>query len=358
MSSLINPANLTFNGEEIKTMAEAIMEKVFTKPAITEFHTIEEDIVAKKQIAFLGLLNKITKKDAGCGTGVTTTNIPMSEKFWDPEQVKIWLQQCHRDLEASFWVYAKNRGLNVADLTATDFARFVVDRMSDAAFEDALRIVWFNDTAAGNYNSSPAGVITNGVSLGDYNIIDGLWKQLFAIVAADSTRRVTIAANAEATFALQDSVLNASNGIAAKNIFNSLMNNADYRLRGASDKVLIATQSLVDAYANYLESVGVDASYVRIENGFSTLRYRNLEIIGFDFWDRTIRADFSNGTKWFLPHRAVLTTKSNLAVGFDASSGVSDFDVFYDKTTELTNFKGAYKVDAKVLEDYMIQVAY
>ena len=356
--SLINPANLTFNGEEIKTMAEAIMKQKFEKPAITEFHTIEEDIVAKKQIAFLGRLNKITKKDAGCGTGVTTTNIPMSEKFWDPEMVKIWLQQCHRDLEASFWVYAKNRGLNIADLTATDFARFVIERMSDAAFEDALRIVWFNDTAAGNYNSSPAGVITNGVSLGDYNIIDGLWKQLFAIVAATPARRVTIAANAEATFALQDSVLNANDGVAAKNVFNSLFNTADYRLMAAQDKVLIASQSLVNAYANYLESQGNDASFIRIENGFSVLRYRDLEIIGFNFWDRTIRADFSNGTKWFLPHRAVLTTKSNLAVGFDASSGVSDFDVFYDKTTELTNFKGAYKVDAKVLEDYMVQVAY
>ena len=356
--SLINPSQLTFNGEEIKAMAEAIMEAVFVKPAITEFHTVEEDIVAKKQIAFLGKLNKITKKDLGCGTGVTTTTIPMSEKFWDPEQVKLWLQQCHRDLEDTFWVYAKQRGLNVADLTPTDFARFVVERMSDAAYEDALRIVWFNDKNAANYNSSPAGVITNGVSLGDYNIIDGLWKQLFAIATATPARRVTISANAEATFALQDSALNASNGIAAKNIFQDLMNKADYRLRGAADKVLIASQSLVDAYANYLESVGVDASFVRIENGFSTLRYRNLEIIGFDFWDRTIRADYSNGTKWFLPHRAVLTTRSNLAVGFDASSGVSDFDVFYDKTTELTNFKGAYKVDAKVLEDYMVQVAY
>jgi hypothetical protein len=356
--SLINPATLTFNGEEIRSISEAVIERLFTKPDVTAFHTIYENIVAKKQIAFLGRLSKITKKDNGCGTGITTPTIPSSEKFWLPENVKIWIQQCASDLYESFLVYGMNNGIDKYDLTASDFATFVVERMSDGALEDLYRIVWFNDTDAANYNSSPAGVITNGVSLGDYNIIDGMWKQLFAIASADTARRVTIAANAEATTSLQYSVLNASNGVAAKNVFNSLVNTADYRLKGAADKVIVSTQSLVDAYANYLESQGNDASFVRIEGGFSTLRYRNQEIIGFDFWDRTIQADFNNGTKLFLPHRAIMTTKSNLAVGFDASSGVSDFKVFYDDMTETNNFKGAYKVDAKVLEDYMVQVAY
>jgi hypothetical protein len=356
--AIFNPSQLTFNGEEIKSISEAVLETVFEKPAITEFHTIEENIVAKKQIAYLGLLSKITKKDAGCGTGATSKQIPMAEKFWDPEQVKIWLQLCHTELEDSFMVYAKQRGINYADVTPTDIAAFVVQRMSDAGFEDALRLVWFNDKNAANVGDTPTGTITTGVSIADYNIINGLWKQIFEIVAADPARRETIAANAEATKALQDSVLEASNGIAAKNVFNDLVNGADYRLRSAPDKVIVATQSLVDSYANYLESVGVDSSFIRIENGFSTLRYRNLELIGFDFWDRTIRADFDNGTKWHLPHRAILTTKSNLLVGVDASSAIANFNVFYDPTTELNNFKGGYKVDAKIREDYMIQVAY
>lgn len=356
--AIFNPSQLTFNGEEIRSIAEAVIEKIFEKPAVTEFHTVQENIVAKKQIAYLGKLAKITKKDAGCGTGNTSKNIPMSEKFWDPEQVKIWLQMCHTEVEDSFMVYAKQRGIDYADITPTDIARFVADRMTDAGIEDLFRIVWFNDKDAANVDDSTPGNITAGVSVADYNIINGLWKQIFAIVAVTPARRFTIAANGEATFALQDSVLNASNGVAAKNVFNGLMNGADYRLRGAQNKVIVATQSLVDAYANYLESVGVDASFTRIEEGFTTLRYRGLEIIGFDFWDRTIRADFSNGTKWHLPHRAVLTTRENLAVGVDAASGIANFDIFYDKTSELNNFKGGYKVDAKVIEDYMIQVAY
>jgi hypothetical protein len=356
--AIFNPSQLTFNGEEIRSISEAVIESIFEKPAITEFHRIEENIVAKKQIAYLGLLSKITKKDAGCGTGATSKNIPMSEKFWDPEQVKIWLQLCHTELEDSFMVYAKQRGIDYADITPTEVAAFIVDRMTDGGIEDALRIVWFNDKNAANVDDSTPGLITSGVSVADYNIINGLWNQIFAIVTATPARRFTIAANAEATKASQDSTLLASNGVAAKNVFNGLMNGADYRLRSARDKVIVATQSLVDAYANYLESVGVDASFVRIEEGFTTLRYRGLEIIGFDFWDRTIRADFDNGTKWHLPHRAILTTKSNLVVGVDASGAIANFDVFYDKTTELNNFKGGYKVDAKVLEDYMIQVAY
>lgn len=355
---IFNPSQLTFNGEEIRSFAEAVIETLFEKPGINEFHQVYEDIITKKQIAYLGTLSKITKKDAGCGTGATSKTIPMSEKFWDPEQVKVWLQLCHTEIEDTFMVYLKQKGIEYADVTPTQIATFIVERMSDAAYEDALRIVWFNDKDATNVDGSPAGTITSGVSIADYNIIDGLWKQLFAIGTATPARVIPIAANGQATFALQDSTLLASNGVAAKEVFNGLMNGADYRLRGAADKVIVSTQSLVDAYANYLESVGVDASFVRIENGFSTLRYRNTEIIGFDFWDRTIRADFSNGTKWHLPHRAILTTKSNLGVGFDASSAVSMFNIFFDNVTELNNFKGGYKVDAKVIEDYMVQLAY
>jgi hypothetical protein len=352
--AIINPSDLTFNGEEIRSIREAIQEAVFAKPAVSEFHTIYEDIVTKKQIAFLGRLGKVTREDQGCSSTPGSHTITNSEKFWEPVRFEIWLQECYTNLESTFFVWAKKRGLNEPDLTGTDFAAFIVDRMSDAMLEDAIRIAWLSDTTAESVDSTPSGILSTGVNPLDYNAIDGFWKQLFAIGTAAPSQVYTITENVAASKAAQDN-LAANRAFLA---FQGLMNKADYRLRGAQDKVILCTMSLIDNYANYLESQGNDASFIRIEQGFSTLRYRNLEIIGVDLWDRYIRADFDNGTTYDVPHRAVLTTRGNIALGIDAASALADIDQWFERKDKTTNFRAGYKMDAKILEDYMVALAY
>jgi len=349
---ILDPSDLTFNGQEARDIGEAVIESIFENPAVADLMTVYDGIVTKKQIPFLGTLSKITKKDAGCGSGVSSNNIPMTEKFWEPENLKIWLQLCAEDLLNSFWVYAQRLGMDRSDVTGTTIASFVVERMTAAAQEDLLRIIWFNDKDAENV--ADGGVIKNGVSLTDYTIIDGLWKQIFAVVAGDASRYYEINENTEATKVLQ-LALDADR---AFKVFQNLMSGADSRLKSAPDKIIICTTTLLENYAAYLESQNADASFIRIENGYSTLRYRNVTVYGMDFWDRTIQADFDNGTTYDLPHRALLTTKMNLAVGSDKLADAETFKVYYSEDTELNNFKGKYRVDAKLMQDYLIQVAY
>jgi hypothetical protein len=349
---ILNPSDLTFNGQEAKDIGEAVIESIFENPAVADLMTVYDGIVTKKQIPFLGTLSKITKKDAGCGSGVSSNNIPMTEKFWEPENLKIWLQLCAEDLLNSFWVYAQRLGMDRSDVTGTTIASFVVDRMTAAAQEDLLRIIWFNDKDA--LNVDDGGVITDGVSLTDYNIIDGLWKQIFQVVSSFPERRFTITENAGVSKSAQ-LALAATAGL---KVFQGLMAKADSRLKSAPDKIIICTTTILENYAVYLETQGMDASFIRIENGYSTLRYRNVTIYGMDFWDRTIQADFDNGTTYDLPHRALMTTKMNLAVGSDKLADSESFKVYYSEDTELNNFKGKYRVDAKLLQEYLIQVAY
>lgn len=351
--AFLNPS-ITFNGAELRSLSEAIITALVDKPELTSIHTIIPGIVAKQQIAILGRLRKITKLDGGCGVGATTPEIPATQKFWEPVQVKMWLKYCHTDFDASFMVYLKNKGKDVADITNTDIADFIIDLMGDAAYEDIYRIAWFSDKSAANV--SGGGTIRNTVPLGDYNIIDGFWKQLFAIVSGAAARRVTITENAAASFALQDTFVTADKP--ATNYFRNLVTHADPRLKGASDKLILATTSLLDQYAIELESQNLDASYQRIEGGYSTLKIRGIEIVGMPTWDATIREDIQNGTVYNRPHRALFTTKSNIQLAVDEASALQDFDVFYDKPTEMNHFKGAYKVDAKIVEDHMVQVAY
>lgn len=345
--AFFNPNTLTFSAEEIRSFAEAFLTDVIARPELTAVHSFDDNIVTNKAIGIISRLSKITKKDPGCGAGVLAKSVGLSGKEWDPQQTKIWLQLCHTEFETNFMVYLKNKGIRYADVTDTEIADFILQVMGDAAVEDVWRIAWFNMLTPAN--------LTTGTDVSDYNIIDGFWVQLYAIVAANALRKTAITANASATFALQDSDLTAAN---AKDIFAAIQTDADYRLQAAPDKIILSTQSLLNKYMDYLESQAVPASFEKIEGGFSVLRRRGVDIIGINFWDRTIRSDFSNGTKYYLPHRALLTTKRNLRIGMDDSGAIGDFDVFFDKMTETNNFKGGYKIDAKIIEDHMVQVAY
>jgi hypothetical protein len=357
---MFNFSTVDFSDEEVRDMAEMILDEAMDQPEITQFHTVIQGLIANKQIVYAGLLEKITKKNEGCGTGATSKEIELRQKKWTPEKVKIWLQLCADELDQSLLIYAKNKGIKVDDLTDTQIAEFIIDRMKSAMITDLFRIVWFNDTDHSNVNASGGtNLITDTVDVSDYNIIDGFWKQIFAIAAATPARRVDISAyNGQATAALQDSTLEASDGVAAANIFRDIIKKAHPKLKGAKDKVIIATQSLVDAYADYLESKSVPASYDKIEGGYSVLKRRGVTIIGWNFWDDTIRADFDNGTTYNLPHRAVLTTPKNLQVGIDDAGAPTEVEMWYNQDEEQNNFRSKYKIDAKIAVDYMVQVAY
>ena len=330
----------------------------YQNPSLNEFHAIVENIVAKEQIAYLGTLSKMTKADAGCGTGKQKINIPADEKFWEPEKVKVWISECIDDIDATFMIYLKNKGVKESDWTGTDIVDFIVKRVTEAMDEDILRIAWFNDKNAANVDDSVPGVITSGVSLTDYTIIDGFWKQIFAICATTPARLVSVAKNAESTYADQAFDSSDTSGKVVTGIFSDLLKKAGPRLKARADKIIICTTSMAEQYLDELEAAGVPASFDMVQNGVSVLKRGGVTIYAFDFWDRTILADFNSGTALYRPHRAILTTKQNLQIGLDAMSSMSQWSMYYDEDDETNNIKAKYKIDAKIVVDHMIQAAY
>lgn len=356
--SVINPSNLTFSGDEIRSFADAIIEQMVEYPQMEQLHTIVEGVVAKQQIAFLGHLSKITRKDLGCGNGKLDKVVPMSEKFWDPVNLKIWLSECWEQFEATFMVYYLNKGKEKPDLTTTEiFSQWLVEEVGDAGVKDAMRIAWFGDTAADNV--ADGGNLTAGVEPLDYTMLNGFWKQIFTAVTANAARKVTIAKNAGASYAAQTfDATDTTNKVATKT-FQAMVFGADRRLRAAADKAIWATRSLTDQYIlERLDNANIAEAYTRLETGIDSLNILGVPVYVMDQWDDVIRSDYDTGTKWYLPHRAVMSTKGNLPIGFDTSIGPKDFDVFYDKMSETSNIKGLYKMDAKLLQSFMFQAAY
>ena len=355
MSLTLNPT-ITFNGIEAR---EAILEKVFFKHDFTQIHSVYSDIKAKEQIAFLERFFKVTLADSGCGTGKSTKELPMYEKFWNPVALKVWVQPCWNDIKASFFIWSMKNGYSRDDLNDTLFFTYLIDIMKDAMLEDIWRMAWFNDTAITDASSSPAGTLGSSSDIVYYNQFDGLWKQIFAGVAISAGTwghipKYTISENNESTEAAQ---LNLT-AYKSMTIFKNMLKNADTRLRYAKDKVILCTDTLFQDYLDYKESKVLESSFSREEKEYMDGLVRGCTVIPIPLWDRVIGADFGNGTTLDLPHRAVLTTTQTLAVGFDAPEDSTYLDAWLDKDTEKFNVKGAYRMDTKILENYMFSVAY
>ena len=359
--AIFDPTDITWNGKEVQELGEIIIEKAFEKPTLSQIHSIRTGIKAKTQIGYLSRLGKVGKKQgAGCAPTASTSTVTGSQKYWVPEYIEDRWVECWKNLQESFWMWGLANGLQKPDLTNTDFMKFLTEVVSDAMAEAVLRIAWFSDTDAALVTDSPAGHVTAGTDIDFFNPIDGLWKQLFEIVAANTDRYTNTlqSKNGQASYTLQAFNSTDTTNKVAISTFEGLKYNADFRLRGQSNLVFMVTQSVFDQYAKELRSQNLDTSFERIEGGYNSLMFEGVPIVALDFMDRNIRENFDNGTKYYLPHRAILTTRDNLPIGTENESNFSEIDVFYDKKEKQQYVDFAFNIDAKVLEDYMVQVAY
>lgn len=357
---VLNPNDLSFNGEEVRALNEAVFEAVFAKPELSMFHNVINGIKATKQIAILGRIQGLTGKGTGdCDPEEDDFKIKMSEKKWDPQTISNNLPSCWTDLLETFFIYGTANGIAKADLTKTDFFNFLLERMTDAVIEEIFRIIWFSDKDAATTTDSPAGVITSGTNLAYFNRIDGLWKQAFAIVGADAARRTLgfDARNGQATAALQQFTSADVTARVATKTLQDMRFDSDYRMR-TLDRMIVSTQSVADQYEKELIDAETPYSSERLENGITVLKVGGVTIFGFQFWDRIIEAYYSDGTKLFLPHRAIMLTKDNTQVGTEDESTFSQFNVFYDQKSEKNYIRTKYDIDAKFIQDYLVQLAY
>ena len=78
-------------------------------------------------------------------------------------------------------------------------------------------------------------------------------------------------------------------------------------------------------------------------------------------WDLDLKADFVANTTdktYYLPNRALLTTKSNIPIGTLNENDFSELDTEYIKNTRKFYIYYGFTLDAKALEGYMSVVAY
>ncbi len=355
--SNINLSTVSFDGKETMGLSEAFYQAVFQNPTIDQFHTVVTGIKAKQQMLYLGQYGLMGKKFTGCEPTPSTQVIQPAEKFWNPQYVGDRISECYTDLLNSFFVWGLKNGVSKPDLTNTDFALFIEERFSLAAYESALRLAWLGNESADTVTNG--GYLANSVDPNYFNPINGFWQQALSIATNDTTKRVSIAKNAGTTYANQAFTSADTDNRVITTTFENMIYNADLRLRGAKDKIIVATQSVVDQYARERKAVtNIELAYERTESGIDTFKIDGIDVIPFQFLDRHIRGYENNGTKWNQPHRAIFTTKSNLQIGTEETSKLNELDPFYDKKTKQYIVDYGFNIDAKIAEDYLAMVAY
>lgn len=360
--SIITAADLSFNGEEIKSLSEAVFESTFAKPALTQFHNAVTGIVAKKQIAILGRIEGLMGKGSGeCNPTSADNKIGSTEKFWDPEPVSDRLTQCWTDLEETFYIWGLKNGIDKYDLTSADFMNFVKERLEDAIIEAVYRLAWFADVDAADVDASPAGSLTSGVNPAYFNKIDGFFKQIEAITVADTDRLTSgfDTRNGAANKTAQKfTTADTTNKVATKTL-QDMEYEADFRLRGKAGAVYIVTMSVFDQYERELKNESF-SNYTTefVMNGVKSMTINGRTIYGFDFWDRIIKTYYDNGTTYLRPHRAVLVDPENLQVGIEEAGFLPGIDVIFDRVTKLNHIDFLLRLDAKLILDYEVQAAW
>jgi hypothetical protein len=197
------------------------------------------------------------------------------------------------------------------------------------------------------------GYITEDVDPEYFDIIDGLFKQLRGLVAEDNTRGVTITANSKTSKADQMGEMTADR---AYTLLSDMWYKAPIKLRQmkADTNVenrpkFLVTQSIADAYEQYLIGKGIDRTYVNLVEGVQVLSFLGVPVVPMAIWDEMIQAYNDLGDTYFKPHRALLTTKSVLAVGTpNGEREFGEFDIWYDKTSRKNYILLKDKLDAKI----------
>lgn len=342
---------------------ELILEPTITSPDLTQILTITDDIKAKKDILFAKQFSKVTKIDTGCGTVPNTPGMNVEKLTWDPIPLEAWIAECGPDFEGTFMAWGLGVGYKRPDLQEasiklangiSDTAQlrnywneFVQDTMEQAIRDDIFRIGFFGDPAI------TAAQLTVADDVKNYNQLRGLWPQIIALATTYAqVRAYTIAANQTADQELEEAE--------SRTIFRSLMVGADRRLLSGAfgTPIILATQSIIDNWADYRESKNLETSFELEVTGLVGPKYRNVAIRPMPEWDEILQADFNKAGKVNLPHRAVLTTKENLQLGFDSYDAATKTQGWFNLESKYTHRRGNWKMDAKVMRPFLTRGAW
>lgn len=347
---------LTPSNGAITDLKELIFLTLFNNEGLEKLFTTKIGIEQGKKLGFVGDMEDVGEDGGGCDPQYKAAQISASQKEWSLGDWTIALKECGKDLEGTIADYCLKKGTEIADLTGTEYMDYiVVPKLERAMINMMWRVVWFGDKDAKNI--ADGGVLTAGAKPSLFTMADGLFKRFFALGATNQAQRTTIAANTEATYALQTSKLR-ENGVATS-IFDSIIYDANSLLATEEGAAIFATKSMCDALSiDIREKHNVIMPWEVVFDGVKVSKYKGVAIFEVSVWDSMIKKYESDGKKLNMPHRAIYGSPKNIFVGTPNTKMLSDLDIFFDKKDRNNYMYSTGKIGTLIGDDTMFHLAY
>ena len=347
----LNLDNLHFTAEELRSLNELVVTAVLEAPALSTFHTLVTGIKNDRKIGIIpGTFGLVGKAAQSCDPHAQCLEDTAVEKTWSPKYLEVIIDMCIDEISDSLMRMYINCA-NPYDLTKTEIFTFIQDILAKDVQKMIMRYAWFGNTAARNF---PLGVITPGVDVTFFNVLDGFFRQFAVIYAANPLQLQAMPGNTEATYALQQSV---ATPLLTYNAVNTLIDAAIPELAAQPDRVLLVTKSVMDRLRRQLQALGTAfQDYKLMINGLEFATWDGIKIYSIPLWDQFIRAYENNGTKWNDPHRVVYTTVANLEIGMACTGLFDNINSFYDPRTRYNRIEAVDAFDVKIIDDRLLMV--
>ena len=355
----IDFAKFTPDNGEINKLSELLFLADYEPDSLGAMFNVLPGQVNGKKVGFVGSFGLVGKAAQGCDPTYNDSILTANEQTWDIRPWDVAESLCFEDLEGTIFQVALRKGTRVADLTNTDYMDYIINPKIEMAIRQMkMRLAWFGDTAAESV--ADGGVIADAGNVPYFTVTDGFWKRLYLLVTANAQRRTTIAANAQTTFAAQDSGIKAA-GVAT-GILNSLIMDAPIELRQAADQRIYITLSLADALKYDLQqnNKGSELQWESLFDGIQRTTYQGIELIVDPYMDKVIKGyeGVTGGKAWNKPYRAIYTTKSNMLIGVPGTSDVEDVEVFFDQKDRKNYIYVRDAMGTMIADPNLVQVAY
>lgn len=347
---------LTPTNHAIESLRDLLNMTVFQDETLEQFITSMGGVVHGKRLGFIGEMEDVGNKGAGCNPTYKSVGIPAAEKQWELGDWSIPLNLCYEDLEGTIAEYCLKTGTEIGDLTSTEYMDFIVlPKLEEAMRKMMWRIAWYGDKDA-KVNTG-GGVLTTGVDPTLFTMADGFWKRLFAIATANTNQYTEISANDTASYAAQKSGL-LTKGVATS-LFEKIRMDADGRIEVMDGSAIFCTKSLADALAwDAKQSYNTIMPWQVLFDGLKVSEWDGVKVYAISVFDRFTKKYQDNGTKLNLPHRAVYTAPSQLLMGYPGSSAISELDVWFERKERMNYIYSAGKIGTLTKEDELMHIAY
>lgn len=356
--------------EYVTSAAEFIHKSKFYDMGILDVGVQSSEMKLDKQIAIWGMHPDIGKNAQGCDETANTYSLSPVVKWWTPKPISDRIPYCEDTVYNSMFEYGHRSGIEGLEDDNQLALVFMMGKIAEVLPNTVMREGWLGDTA---YAVTPPNGVAADLKL--FNHVDGLWKQMEALPAA---QKLTIVGdpNAGATKTLQK----ALTGDQAIQTLENMLADAPWVMRNAGKYTFGVTSWFMDkiqAYYNdktantYNRGLTLDANHIPgVDRRF---RLNGYLIVEKTFLSRQIDQYLTtsgDANPWHKPNRVIFADfENNLRMGFDTplwpghknEKGLENFNPWNLKL----EYSGAgkydvftrFKMDAKLIVDDEVMIA-